>query len=190
MLLRPDGGAVTARVLENTFDPRNEDAFESVITIQRWSYPACANRVKSKPIAQDSMGRPAMGRLAYSPDGRFLAGLRAHDVVVMDAETLTEIATLTPSGFRNQYRPNDASVACLAFTADGKRLAAGCKGKIDDGASFASEANISFWNTATWEKGPDVKCPCNRVQVLAFTTGGRMIAVADYTPIVWEPGEY
>jgi WD40 repeat protein len=189
LLLRPDGTAVAARVLENTFDPRNEDVFESVVTIQSWSYPDCSGRVKSAAIPVDPMGRPAVRQLAYSPDGRFLAGLRAHDVVVWDAVTLKEITALTPSGFRDKNRPNDPSVVCLAFTNDGKRLAAGCKGG-SDGVHLATEANISFWDTATWKKGRDVKCPCDRVQVLAFTSSGRMIAVADYTPIVWEPGEY
>src|SRR4029077_9802300 len=50
MLMRPDGAALVARGLENTFDPRNEDAFESVVTIQRWGYPACTGPAKSAPI--------------------------------------------------------------------------------------------------------------------------------------------
>ena len=182
--MRPDGAALVARVLENTFDPRNEDAFESVVTIQRWSYPACTGRVKSEPIELDPIfGKPAVRQLAYSPDGRFLAGTRQHDVVIFDADTLAEIATLTPSGVRDQFRPKDPSVLSVAFTQDGKRLAVGCRGQND-------VANISFFSTATWKKEPDLKCPCNGVYALAFTNSGRLIAVADYIPVVWEPGEY
>lgn len=184
MLMRPDGGALVARVLENTFDPRNEDAFESVVTLQRWTYPACSNRVKSASIPLDSVfGKPAVTQLAYSPNGRFLAGRRAHDVVIFDADTLTEITTLTPSGVRDKFRPKDPSVLSLAFTQDGKRLAVGCAGQNN-------AANVSFFSTADWKKEPDVKCPCDRVRELAFTKNGRLIAVADATPVVWEVGDY
>ncbi|MBI3824176.1 MAG: hypothetical protein HY289_16030, partial [Planctomycetes bacterium] len=152
-----------------------------VTSLWTWSFPAGKKFAESKPMPRDNdpWGLPAVRRLVYSPDGRFVAGMRKHDLVVWDADTLAELATLTPSGVRDKDHPRAVSALCLAFTPDSQRLAAGCRG-----------GKISFWTTSTWQKGTDVDCSCDFISSLAFSCDGRMIAGAEFSPVVWEPGEY
>jgi WD40 repeat protein len=129
-------------------------------------------------------------RLAYSPDGRFLAGLRQHDVVIWNAETLTARATLQPSGVRDRFRSSAASIVCMAFTPDGRRLAVGCMGDFNVHKPGMGQAKTSFFDTATWQKQPDLNCECDAVYDLVFCKDGRLIAGTVFEPTIWDAKEY
>lgn len=169
VLVRPDGAVIAARVAEQALAAR---------TIRTWTYPAGKNIGISKP-ARIGDWEQTIYHMLHSPDGCFLVGKRLHDLVVLDGASLTELVTLTPSGVRDKKYPRNPSVRCIAFTPDGQRLAAGCMG-----------GKISFWETGTWRKGPDVDCACEGVYALAFSRSGRMFAGVDCTLSYWEGGAY
>jgi WD40 repeat protein len=178
ILVRPDGGAVIAQITQQR--PGGDEA-DREYRLQMFGFPDGKKLAQSKPIAPPPGGwsSVAITRLIISPDGRFVAGLRLHDLVVFDAETLAEITTLTPAVTRDPHRANSRSAYCLAFAPDSQRLAAGGRG-----------GKITIWHTGTWKKECDLDCGSDAVYALTFGHNGLLVAGADFNPVLWEPEEY
>jgi WD40 repeat protein len=98
--------------------------------------------------------------LAFSPDGKTLAATAGARVVLWDVATGAKRRELT--GFKG-------AVSCVAFTPDGRLVAAGGQDGPKDGV-------VRFWETAT---GKDAGPPLKRsrvVEALAFSPDGKTLA--------------
>jgi WD40 repeat protein len=104
------------------------------------------------------------GPLALSPDGKLLAGAAGQ-------VRLWEV----PSGKEVRALPCSSHVACLAFSADGKRLAVG-----EDHA-------ITLWDVANGKELPGPDGHQGAVSSLAFGDDGRsLVSAGDATARRWE----
>jgi YD repeat-containing protein len=106
------------------------------------------------------------GRVAYSPDGRWLAAACAEGIRVWDAATYRELRTLPvlPAG------PAAPRVIALAFAPNG-RLAAATQG---------TEGAVSVWDAAGGEQLLRFKGHGEFVHALAFRPDGRQLAVVSH----------
>src|SRR5262249_56914507 len=82
-------------------------------------------------LALPAVPRPVVGTLAFSPDGKTLAAASGTDVLVRrwDVATGRELPPLGSHG---------GGLTCLAYSADGQSLAAGCLDRV-----------VTVWETAT-----------------------------------------
>jgi RNA polymerase sigma factor (sigma-70 family) len=150
--------------------------------------------------------------LAFSPDGKNVAGLRADGIIrVYDAETTKVRQTLRPA-------KNALPVSSMAITQDGKYLAAGdangtatiwdlSNGKVKtshklkagplvfspDGQWVACDAGrgaVDVWDLSTGNLKTTLKGPAKDVEMfqLAFTPDGKTLAAGglDGTVILWD----
>jgi WD40 repeat protein len=106
--------------------------------------------------AQRSLGQPfpGYGTLAFSPDGRILAGTTG------DGVHLRDVRTQKPLG---PFLREPADVSALVFSPDGRRLA------------VAAGGHVRVWDVATHRQVMSAK----RDGAIAFAPDGRLLAVAD-----------
>jgi WD40 repeat protein/tRNA A-37 threonylcarbamoyl transferase component Bud32 len=115
-----------------------------------------------------SLGFPVMA-LALTADGKTLAaGGMGSTVKLWDEDAGTERATWEPEG-------KWAMVECLAFTADGTQLAAGCTRLEVTGLVPAAG---KLWDVTTRREGPTrQEGELGNITSLAFTADGKALAV-------------
>jgi eukaryotic-like serine/threonine-protein kinase len=109
--------------------------------------------------------------LAFHPDGLRLACnglLRRHEIQVLDTETNQVIKRL----------PHPDDLTDLAWSADGRLLAAGC-----------DDRNVYVWDTADWRQQAVLEGHQKQAFRLAFSPVGELLATAswDGTTRLWDP---
>src|SRR5262249_11397836 len=109
--------------------------------------------------------------MAFRPDGQRLAftsfGQKA-EVQILDPETGQVVRRL----------PHPDDVKALAWSADGRLLAAGC-----------DDRNVHVWHTAGWRRKAVLQGHQKSVTALAFSPAGELLASAstDGTTRLWDP---
>jgi WD40 repeat protein len=108
--------------------------------------------------------------VAFSPDGTLLAALHNHWVQVYDVAMGQRVQSLGTSSAAN-------SVLAVAFSPDGRHLAAGGTGQY--------WTRWRAWRTAGWEEVPTPEGdPKRYICNLAFSPDGRTLAVAGFIDLV------
>jgi hypothetical protein len=108
-----------------------------------------------------------LDRVAYSPDGRRLAGACGREVKVWDALTGQEVLSL---------EGNTGTVCGVAFSPDGKRL-----------ASASADGTVKVWDAATGQEALSLQGHTGSVVCVAFSPDGQRLASAshDGTVRIW-----
>ena len=122
-----------------------------------WAFPA------STVFQLDDIGG---GYLKYTPDGRLLAVAGETSVLLLDAETLTQVGMLLEEHY---------SIGPMAFSPDGRLLALG----MGDGA-------FSLWDVQSTEKRKQFGrlSSLSSAWAVAFSSDGRLLATLDTTNLV------
>ena len=111
-----------------------------------------------------------------SPDGKHIAsGSPDNTVKIWDAATGREAMTL---------KGHEGYVYCVAFSPDGKRIAAGGTGKIIPNR----HATVKIWNTIDGRETVTLKGHTDNVNCIAFSPDGKHIASGskDQTVKIWD----
>ncbi|RFU38483.1 WD40 repeat domain-containing protein, partial [Actinomadura logoneensis] len=121
------------------------------------------------------LGTPSATGLAFSPDGRTLAvgeygGTDQNVVRVWDVRTHAELARL----------PGHKSIASVAFSGDGRRLASGGN---DGGSSL--QGSIRVWDAASRSRLRLLTTPSHCMSVALDREGTRMLSSGAGKPVLW-----
>lgn len=112
-----------------------------------------------------------VGHLAFSPDGRFLAGAAGPRLRIWDLETDSEVAL---------HKRGTKHFQGLAFTADGRYL-----------ASVSNDETVRIWDARTWQEHTTFTWQIGRLLSIAFAPDGlRAAAGSDQGKvIIWDVEE-
>jgi WD40 repeat protein len=119
------------------------------------------------PVNDSNSVAGGMGPVAFSPDGKHLAGRVGNEVKVWDALTGREVVT---------YKGNVGQITRVAFSPDGKRLASASR----KGPGSAGHGEIKVWDAETGQELHTL--PAGGLSV-TFSPDGRRIAGAGKPPI-------
>lgn len=109
----------------------------------------------------DSPGRPIVGTIAYSPDGRSIASVGAMEGTT---ETRVHIWDAATGEERKEFETFGDDLYCVAFSPDGTRIAA------------AGQDFLHVWEDTSGKKLLEAHAP--RISDLAFSHDGKTVAVA------------
>jgi WD40 repeat protein len=125
---------------------------------------ATGRQVASLPLPTAWLEKRA---LAYSPDGRRLAGTAAdpREIAIWDTQTYQRVGLLAG---------HEATVNSVAFSRDGRRL-----------VSASSDRTVRVWDVATWECVAVLNGHTDEVFTAAFHPGGTRLASAGRDRAIW-----
>jgi WD40 repeat protein len=157
-------------LLAITPDGRRVVAVDANGTVKVWD-TATGAEARNFKVECSIWGRS----FALSPDGNHLA---CRDSDHATDQGLVRVYDLS-SGRQVQTMPGPASwITCLAYSPDGKRLAAGC-----------ADENVKLLDTATGQEVLTLTAHCDRVIGVAFSPDGRRLAACGYGAVtVWDAG--
>ncbi|MBD2122366.1 WD40 repeat domain-containing protein [Trichocoleus sp. FACHB-262] len=132
------------------------------------------NWLTGQPLSSPLLPASAQGdRIALSPDERLLAAADLHVITIWNLETGKVVHTL----------PNAQSCTAMAFSPDGRLLAAGYS-KAHDGRIYHT---IKLWDVATGQVLQQLKEHPLMVTGLVFSPDGQLISCSEDTSIcVWQ----
>ena len=113
-----------------------------------------------------TLGDDEVKRLAFSPDGKTLAGAAGsmHNLHLPSTIVLWDAAS---HGTPRVLRGHSASITTLAFSPDGKTLAAGC-----------ADQTVRFWDVATGREAGRLEVDPEWPEAIAYAPDGKTLAVA------------
>lgn len=156
----PDGKTVAAGRIE--FSPEGERVPSSSTVVSLCDIASRRERITIRgPLAESCP-------VAFAPDGRTVAVGLDRAIKLYDPETGRERAELVP---RTSYGP-----MCLAFSAEGGRLAASTQ-----------SGDVVVWETATRREVASLKAHTRSIGGVAISPDGRLLASASDGPIVCHP---
>lgn len=114
-------------------------------------------------------------RVAYSPDGRWVAAAGWEGICILEAATGSEWHAIKS--------PSRAEVSSLVFSADSRMLAVGAHPR-----ERGSEGVVWLWETATGKQRATFTGHAGDVTALAFAPDGRLLASGgqDKTILLWD----
>jgi len=112
--------------------------------------------------------KPQIGALAYQPGGKLLALGTYKEVRLVDAATHNTVATLTGHA---------EAVRALAFSPDGKRLAAA-------GGLPARWGEVNIWDVESRKELRSIKGHSDCIYAVAFSPDGRSVATSSYDKLI------
>jgi WD40 repeat protein len=129
-------------------------------TVKRWPFASAKERLIE-------IGSPGLSRLAFSPDGRLLAGSAGNQVIVWDAEEGGRRLTLTAG-----------PEAPLAFSPNGARLAT--PWRTWDVRSGDPQLRLVWTARSPRLQGQRIEGDPQRIEAIAFSADGqRLLACGD-----------
>jgi WD40 repeat protein len=117
--------------------------------------------------------------VAFSPDGKFLAIVSGgHSVTVWDAVTHRRL---------NTFEVGKSWATCVAFSPDGRRLAAGTA----ENSGGMRPGSLKIWDLGSGQLSPILESFRGSVHGVAFSPDGRLLAAAVGEPLNLglQPGE-
>jgi len=118
------------------------------------------------PVEPDHRGMEgilSVGRVKFSPDGKFLAAACRNNIVIFDAATGRRFAQLIP--------PKIMDIKDIAFSPDGRSLLSGGQGDHVGG-----KYSIHFWELASGKERLTIKAVGAKTYAVAFSPDGRFLA--------------
>lgn len=119
-------------------------------------------------LTPDPGRTPPPARLAFSPDGKVLAGVCGVSVVLWDVDAREQIA---------RRKPNGKLVNALAFTPDGQRL-----------LTAGNDESIRVWVAPTWAEATGYAWKVGKLGCVAVSADGTLAAAGGSTGkvVVWD----
>ena len=107
-------------------------------------------------------------RLAFSPDGKLLAGIYGPDLIVWDVAARKEVV---------RHKPGSKHFKGLAFTPDGSRL-----------LTASNDESIRVWAAPTWNEATGYAWKSGKLGCVAVSADGTLAAAGGSTGkvVVWD----
>ena len=158
----PDGQLLASASLGNGFIESDPDYSG---TLRLWNPPS------GSPVRAALTGHSgSLSSVAFSPDGRLLAGAAGKDVWLWDP------ASGRPAG--DPLTGHFGGANAVAFSPDGMLLAVAC--------GSSEEGYVRLWNLSTRAAVRTLECSFMGVDAVAFSPDGRFLATAqDHTVKLW-----
>ena len=155
----PDGHILATAFLKQFNDGERH---ESVVVL--WD----AKKAREHGQLRASPRSPHAESLAFSPDGKLLAGIYGPDLIVWDVAARKEVA---------RHQPSKKHFKGLAFTPDGTRL-----------LTASNEESIRVWVAPTWAEATGYAWKVGKLGCVAVSADGTLAAAGGSTGkvVVWD----